>query len=144
MNSWERGGSSPENKSETERRIESERQLLEGRSGKKRGVAKVLLLASVLSVGGFWAWNEFNQHKNVPDREATHLTETGDSPKATQKHSRKQKHAGIAEYTSAQQGEQEIKQSAEARREAEGLLRPSTAAPGVPRSAEGRRGKGDG
>ncbi|MDR3582405.1 MAG: hypothetical protein P4L67_03995 [Candidatus Pacebacteria bacterium] len=115
MNSWERGGYSPESQSEAERRISSERQLLEGRSGKKRGVAKVLLLASVLSVGGFWAGNEFNQHKNVPDREATHLTETGDSPKATQKHSHEQQHVGIVEQAAAQQGEQEVKHSAEAR-----------------------------
>ena len=107
MNSWERGGSSPENKSETERRIESERQLLEGRSGKQRGVAKVLLLASVLSVGGFWAGSEFNQHKAVPDKEAIHLTETGDSPKTSREYPHEQKHAGVAEHAAVQQGRQE-------------------------------------
>ncbi len=104
MNSWERGGSSPESKPEKQQRIEDERQLLEKRSGKQRGVAKVLLLASVLSVGGFWAGSEFNNHKDMPNAEAIHSTEIGDSPKATQqKYSHEGKSAEVAEHAAVQE-----------------------------------------
>lgn len=88
MKSWEQMPSSErENKFTPDQAIGGERALMERRSGKKRGVARILLLASVLSAGGFWAGRELG---NKPDSsEATHQVQMVEKSQAATQESKR-------------------------------------------------------